>query len=131
MATAETDRAKSGKFKSRYDKNALYSLVADVCRFVDPEEPEEVSQPDSERSRDLRPAEEAVGGDQADRARPDARCEPDDRAQQPRRRSQAEPGGDPLRAEPCRAGARGEDRQLLRLRAHAREAHRQGQKTER
>jgi|GEM_PF-3155640 len=51
MATAETDRAKSGKFKSRYDKNALYSLVADVCRFVDPEEPEEVSQPDFDRSR--------------------------------------------------------------------------------
>lgn len=51
MATAETDRAKSGKFKSRYDKNALYPLVADVCRFVDAEEPASVSQPDFDRSR--------------------------------------------------------------------------------
>lgn len=51
MATTDTDRAKSGKFKSRYDKNALYPLVADVCRFVNTDEPESVSQPDFDRSR--------------------------------------------------------------------------------
>src|SRR5579872_4150746 len=81
--TADGDRAKTGKFKSRYDRNALYPLVADVCRFVNPDEPEAVSQPAfdgsraaagpserAERSRDLRPAEEAVGRDQADRTRP-------------------------------------------------------------
>jgi hypothetical protein len=51
MASAETDRAKSGKFKSRYDRNALFPLVADVCRFVNPDEPESVSQPDFDTSR--------------------------------------------------------------------------------
>jgi hypothetical protein len=51
MATTENDRAKSGKFKSRYDRNALFPLVADVCRFVDPDEPESVSQPDFDKSR--------------------------------------------------------------------------------
>jgi hypothetical protein len=49
---AATDEKRSeGKFASRYDKNALYPLVADVCRHVNPDDPQSVSMVDWDAAR--------------------------------------------------------------------------------